>query len=275
MEALTISGVVLRETKYRESDAIITLLTSQKGILTASVKGLYKSNSKNRAAIQLFCFSEFELTTGKGGYVVKTAIPRELFYNIRIEPEHFALCCYISETLCSFCTSEADETEAFRLCLNTFSAIDAENRKPLWLIKAAFEFKLCCVCGFTPMLDGCGICDAFLDNENCNDLFFQKGRYTFSLTDGALICNPCLMDILSKNRQLPCVGLTVASLYAARYISTCPIERFLSFRINEENAVNFADFTEKYLLFTAERGFSSLKYYKTLISELGQNIGEH
>ncbi|MBQ8759162.1 MAG: DNA repair protein RecO, partial [Clostridia bacterium] len=137
MESFTINAVVLREARYKEADAIITLLTAEKGIITASVKGIYKSGSKNRAGVQLFCYSEFELTQGKGGYIVKTALLKELFYDIRVNPEFYAFACYISEIASAFCTSENDETEVFRLTLNAFASLNMkEDRKPLWQIKA-------------------------------------------------------------------------------------------------------------------------------------------
>ena len=42
MDAFTINAVVLREVRYKEADAIVTLLTAEKGIITASVKGIYR-----------------------------------------------------------------------------------------------------------------------------------------------------------------------------------------------------------------------------------------
>ena len=275
METFTINAVVLREVRYKEADAIITLLTAEKGIITASAKGIYKSGSKNRAGVQLFCYSEFEITEGKGGYIVKTALPKELFYNIRTNPEFYALACYISETICAFCTSENDETDMFRLTLNAFAALDAKETKPLWQIKSAYELKLCCLCGFSPMLDACGYCgcpeeDSVEGSEESD--FVAGGKYLFSMAEGAILCNDCFTAMLKKGENIVSVKLSRASLYAARYVCESTLGRFLSFKLAETDAAEFADFTEKYLLYVAERGFSSLKYYKQLISELGNPL---
>lgn len=275
MDSFTINAVVLRETRYNEADAVITLLTAEKGIITASVKGIYKLGSKNRAAVQLFCYSDFELTKGKGGYIVKTALINELFYSIRINPELYALACYISETVCALCTSENDETDIFRLTLNTFAALNANEIKPLWQIKAAYELKLCCLCGFSPMLDACGYCgcpeEDSVEGSSEND-FVAGGKYLFSMAEGALLCNDCFTAMLKKGESIVSVKLSRAALYAARYVCESTLGRFLSFKLAEPDAAEFADFTEKYLLYIAERGFSSLKYYKQLISDFGNPL---
>lgn len=58
--------------------------------------------------------------------------------------------------------------------------------------------------------------------------------------------------------------LSFAALTAARYVAIAPIARFLSFRLAEEEASDFCELAEHYLLFLAERGFETLKYYKSL-----------
>lgn len=275
MESFTINAVVLKEAKYKEADAIITLLTAEKGIITASVKGIYKLGSKNRAAVQLFCYSEFELAEGKGGYLVKSAHVKELFYNIRMNPEHYLLACYISEISCALCTSESDETDAFRLTLNAFAALDAVDVKPLWQIKSAYELKLCCLCGFLPMLDTCGYCGCPEEDSvegSSENGFTANGKYLFSMAEGAIICNDCFTAMLKKGESTVSVKLSRASLYAARYVCECDISRFVAFKLSETDAPEFADFTEKYLFYVAERGFASLKYYKQMISDLGNPL---
>ncbi len=268
MEAFTIDAVVLKEVKYKEADGIITLFTRKKGIITAMAKGLYRQNSKNRPAIQLFCLGEYEITSSKAGYLIKTATLKEQFFKLRQMPEYYALACYFAETVMALCTSENDETDAFRLVLNTFAVLNAPILpKQLWQIKSAFELKLCSVCGFMPELEMCSICSAPEEEtlENSPEKgFAYNGKYVFSLSESSLVCNACYTSAVTRHDSSVFVSLSRASLYAARYITASPIERFLSFRITDTDAAEFADFTEKYMLFVAERGFSTLKYFKTL-----------
>lgn len=271
MEAFTIDAVVLKEVKYKEADAIVTLFTREKGIISAMAKGIYRQNSKNRPAIQLFCLGEYEITNTKSGYLIKTATLKEQFFKLRQMPEYYALACYFAETVMALCTSENDETDAFRLVLNTFSVLNSPTLpKSLWQIKSAFELKLCCVCGFMPELDACVLCSALEEEtlENSPEKGFSyNGKYVFSMSESSLVCNACYTSAITRNNSGVFVTLSRASLYAARYIAASAVERFLSFKISDTDAAEFADFTEKYMLFVAERGFSTLKYFKVLESQ--------
>ena len=68
---LTTRALVLRETDYRESDKILTLLTEQEGKLTVSARGCRKSNSPIASACQLLAWGEFTLYEYNGRWSVK------------------------------------------------------------------------------------------------------------------------------------------------------------------------------------------------------------
>lgn len=50
-------ALLLRACDYGENDKIVTLLTSDRGKLTAGVKGVKKAGAKLRFAAQPFCFA--------------------------------------------------------------------------------------------------------------------------------------------------------------------------------------------------------------------------
>lgn len=267
MESFTIGAVILRETQYKDNDAILTLLTAEKGIISALARGVLNIKSKNRSALQLFCYSELEIQTSGKQYFIKTATLKEQFYNVRNNMENFALACYVSDTACAFCTSESDETDAYRVVLNTLYALNRTQvtDKPIWLIKAAYELKLCSVCGFMPDLSACAVCGCDI-KDGTDESIKNNQKYMFSLNESSLICNVCFEKERAKGNVHTCLKLTSSSLLAAKYICTSPIERFMSFKLTDDHSTFLCDFCEKYLLFFAERGFDTLKYYKSLIN---------
>lgn len=264
MQSFTINAVVLREVQYKDNDTIITLLTAEKGLMTATAKGILKMLSKNRPAIQLFCYSEFELAKYGNQYIVKSAFLKEQFYTLRNDIEKYALACYAAQAACNFCTEENDETNAFRLVLNTLAALnDKKSSKPLWQIKAAFELKLCAVCGFMPELYTCALCGCECNEEN---LCKTPGKYFFfSLFESSVYCKNCMSeDKNSHDSNFYPVKISYTALCAMRYICTSSIQRFLSFKVSEDIASELSDICERYLLFLAEKSFDTLKYYKSL-----------
>lgn len=66
-------ALVLRETAYKESDKILTLLTQEQGKLTASARGCRRKGSPLAAGSQLLVWSDFILYEYQGRWSVKEA----------------------------------------------------------------------------------------------------------------------------------------------------------------------------------------------------------
>ena len=71
MEAFVTTGLVLKETRYKESDRILTILTPELGVISAAAQSSLRLKSKLFSACGLFCYSEFTLVPeyvyGTGG----------------------------------------------------------------------------------------------------------------------------------------------------------------------------------------------------------------
>ena len=61
METFVTLGLVLKETRYKESDRILTILTPGLGVISASAQSSLRLKSKLFSACGLFCYSEFTL----------------------------------------------------------------------------------------------------------------------------------------------------------------------------------------------------------------------
>ena len=68
-----VNAVMLRASDYNENDKILTLLTAEKGKITAGIKGVKKAAAKLKFAAQPFCFAEYVLSERGGRYTVVKA----------------------------------------------------------------------------------------------------------------------------------------------------------------------------------------------------------
>ena len=59
---LIVNGLMLKSADYKENDKILTLLTAEKGKITAGIKGVRKAKAKLKFAAQPFCFAEYVLS---------------------------------------------------------------------------------------------------------------------------------------------------------------------------------------------------------------------
>lgn len=64
MEAFVTTGLVLKETRYKESDRILTILTPELGVISAAAQSSLRLKSKLFSACGLFCYSRVH--TGAG-----------------------------------------------------------------------------------------------------------------------------------------------------------------------------------------------------------------
>lgn len=242
---LKTKGLVLRETVYKESDKILTILTEDRGKITAKARGVRRSSSPMKAACQLLSCGEFTIFEYGGMNTIKEAQSVELFTGLRGELELLSLGTYFAQISEVLAQEDAPTPELLSLTLNSLYAL-SKLKKPQLLVKAAFELRAACLAGFMPELNGCQICGSL-----------QPDR--LSLTDGMLQCADCHRG---DTIRLP---VTQSVLMAMRYIVSCPPAKLFSFGLCQESMEMLSGITESYLSTQLEKSFSALDFYKSLI----------
>ncbi len=66
-----ITGIVIRNTQFRDSDAMVTVLSNEK-IYSFLARGVLKIKSKNASSVNLYNKSKFTLTKNKDGFSLRT-----------------------------------------------------------------------------------------------------------------------------------------------------------------------------------------------------------
>ena len=72
-------GIILKVVPYKESDAIVTLLTKEEGFISFKARGVFKINSKNASSLQLYTIGEYKLES-KTDYSNKTLSSSSVVY---------------------------------------------------------------------------------------------------------------------------------------------------------------------------------------------------
>ena len=237
-------GIVLREIEYKDNDKLLTVLTKDLGKITVKARGVKSQRSKIKAGCQLFCYSEWVLTEFGGRYTATEVNTKELFSELQKDIELMYLATYFVQ-VCDVVAQEDDPNEqVLSLLLNSLYAL-AKLKKPQMFVKAVFELRLMCICGFMPDLRGCFVCG----KDECE---------RFNITQGALQCASCPS---SGDIRMP---MSEGTLAAMRYITYCDAKKLFSFSLSEFALEQLAGIAESYLLTRLERGFSTLDLYKSL-----------
>ena len=244
----TVKGLIIREQTVGESDRLVTLLSDEFGLLRAFVRRAQTIKSNNLSATSLFAYGEFRLYKGKDAYVIDSARPIEMFFDLRQDIERLSLAQYFAQLTYFLGSEEQPSHEMLRLLLNALHLLCKGGRNTA-LLKATLELRMLCLGGYMPDLLACYRCGTF-----------ESDQMFFDVEEGVIYCKDCF-----RNHALTAPLGVIAAL---RYIClTEDIGKVFSFRLSDENAAVLADISEKYLLSRVDSRLTTLEFYKSLFQQ--------
>lgn len=246
MEFVT-TGLVLRQTKVREADAILEILTPEHGIITAGARGCLRLKNKLFSGCGLFCFSEFVISRGRSTNFVNDAQVKNAFFGIRSTVEGTALAMYLAEIAAALSPDGEEGARQLRLLLNSFYLI-SEGKADIRQIKAVYELRSVCEGGYMPDLLCCHNCGAF------------DGRpFYFDMENARLECEECAKE--ANHRP----NLDGGALAALRHIALADEKKIFSFQLKPESMVLLCSIAERYAGLCLDKTLKSLAFLKTVM----------
>lgn len=245
----TVTGVIIREIQLGDNDKLITVLTREIGLIEVTCKGAMKITSKSSGSIGLYMFSRLCINKSKNRYYLNSAEPINLFYNIRLDVEKFALASYFSDLIRYSVLFEQPCDIVTRLLLNALYFLDngkVEHR----MIKPIFELRFLCELGHLPALLGCHSCNSY----ECDPMYFN-------LHDGKLTCSEC-----SKVGEITnIIALSPKMLEAIRYISLIDYKDLFKIKLTIADRQKLSQITEDYVRVQLSKSFKTLDFYKSIL----------
>lgn len=150
-------GIVLRTTDYKENDKLLTVLTPERGKLTAGIRGVRKSGSKLNFAAQPFAFCEYVFAERGGRYTVTGAYLHDGFFELRSDILRFYAACTLAE-IADGILAEREESEAVFIALAEGLKELAHTNGDAADVLLSFLVTVLHEAGYMLDLDGCGVC---------------------------------------------------------------------------------------------------------------------
>ncbi|MDO5014445.1 MAG: DNA repair protein RecO [Clostridia bacterium] len=244
---IAINGIIIKQIRYRETDAILTVLTEDRGVIRIFCRGGKKLNSSLISSTEPLTYGKFTVYQNKDAYNLESFKGKELFFALRNDFEKISLAYYLCEIAAD--TAPADESSAdnLKLLLNTLFVL-SEKQKSKTTVKAVFELKLCAILGFAPNLTCCDDCGKF------------ETEYMFlSIENGILYCMNCKNDMADK--------IPIPVVQAMRHILYSSLNKAFNFTLGSENARILENKVEKYFLFHSGLVPKTLDYYKKIMGK--------
>lgn len=246
MAHITVKGLVIRQTDFGEADRFLTVLTAELGKIEVLCRGIRRKKGRLANAVGMFCYSEFTLFSGRR-YTLSDAEIDTQFWGITGSIEQYALCCYFAELAGMAAESDDGVEELLPLFLRALYALDRQKR-PVQVVKAAFELRLASGLGYTPDLTGCAVCG----QTAC-------GTWSFLLENGALVCADCRTRVGGTY-----FDVSQGVLDAMRYIVSCEGKKLFAFAVNAQTAAQLGAICERYLLYHLDVHCTTLDFYHSL-----------
>ena len=247
METIVTPGLVLKETRYKESDRILTILTPELGVISASAQSSLRLKSRLFSACGLFCYSAFVLFPGRNMYTVREASVKNVFHGISRSIEAASLAMYLAEMAAALSPTGEEAGRELRLLLNCLYMI-SENKADLRVIKAVFELRTMSECGFMPQIVCCRDCNAY-DGE----------AFYLDAQEGHLLCSDC-----AAKAGKHC-NLDPGALYALRHICLVDDKKIFSFKISLGSLGKLSAVAEQYALVHLDKSLKSYDFLKSVL----------
>lgn len=196
-------ALLLRASDYGENDKIATLLTAERGKISAALKGVKRAGAKLRFAAQPFCFAEYVLAARGNRNTVISASLHDAFYAVCEDVTRYYAASVVSD-VCDKIALEGMNSGALLVCaVSALEEICADH--PLALVK--FFLDALDFAGYPVDVGACPACGKI-----------PAGRMRFSFSDGAFFCDKCFPD------AVPASESTYLTMRAARGLGQAEAE---------------------------------------------------
>lgn len=244
-QSVIVTGMVLSTMPISEYDKRITILTKERGKITAFARGARRANSQLLAATNPFAFGEFELFEGKSSYNVSKANIHNYFRELTLDVDAAYMGFYFLEFADYFCQENNDEKEMLKLLYQSFRALESPAFSNE-LVRVIFELKAMTINGEGPNVFSCMHCRS---TENLE---------YFSVWRGGIFCPECKHG--QKTRKIH-----ESTRYAMQFIESTRVERLFTFQVSEEVLKELKKIMWDYLNTYVKHSFKSLEIIDELM----------
>ena len=185
-EYIWVTGIILKQSPVGEYDRRISLLTKERGKLSAFARGARKSSGRFAAATDTFAFGNFKLYEGKSSYTLAEADIQNSFEELRTDYIGACYGLYFAEVTDYYTRENNDEREMLKLFYQSLRALCAPSL-PNPLVRCVFECRAIAVNGEFPGPPA----DRQLEESTVYSLQYIVSSpieklYTFAVTDTVL-----------------------------------------------------------------------------------------
>lgn len=227
-----------------EYDKRVTILTKERGKITAFARGARRPTSQLLAATSPFSFGEFEFFEGRSTYNLAKASILNYFRDLSLDPAAACYGFYFLEIADYFAQENNDEKELLKLLYQTMRALEStafDNR----LVRRIFELRVLLAEGEYPNFFSCQSCGG------------EERLLWFSVKRRGMLCGNCPHDSGD-------IYVDESTLYTLQYILSADIAKLYTFAVSSDVLQKLEMILNRCLAAQIPHKFQSLDILKTI-----------
>ena len=172
-------GIVIRQTPFRDHDAMVTVLSIDK-MRSFLVRGALKYDSKLGPSANMYTKSRFQISRGKEGYALRNGEILKSFENVKTNIDCLAVQDFLGELTNKLIQSD-DASEIYPFLEKSLSLLNS-GFSP-YTVALIYFAKVLNVAGYSLNVDSCQICGK------------KDDIVALSYKDGGFICRDCFSPL--------------------------------------------------------------------------------
>ena len=241
MDPFNCRGLIIRSAEYKEKDRLLSVLTSDRGLITICAKGVAKPGSSLGFVSMPYMLCDFVVTVSHGYYYLKDASIIESNSKIMESLEQMTVAAHISSCLMDCTLQSENSKEAYELAVYAYYML-ANNKGKYLLIYSAFNWRLLTIAGFTVLYD-------------TEDPLIKTGnKYMLNISGGEGAGGNKAFNML----------LDEPSVRALNYFASCDLKKLFTATADRKTEIELKDFTTDYLSIHFDKIYDTLQIFNTL-----------
>lgn len=241
MAHLRFKGFVLRTIDIGDADRLVSILSSDRGLIKAYARNARRQRSHLRLTTQNFAFCEFTAFQYRERVQIDEAEMIEPFLELQQDMDRLVCAAHLVEVLHDAAEYETERSDLYQLC--AYSLESLRRRPDPLLVAHMAQLRILSMIGLAPRVDNCVICGHALTQ-----------RPSFSESAGGILCGRSACS----SRVSDARPLDQATLDGLQHSQTATLQRLFAFQMEPGPRRRFIQLSRQYLIHQMEKPYHRL-----------------